>query len=144
MARGLTRAQRAILENLRDGKPWYGRLRGRSEFGGATKTTHSLQRAGYIAFAKVGTWDITEAGKRALRPQLLWERVPGKTSGHTTFWKTTDGQFVVWVNGHPRDDLPEWAGARQDKDGGPKPPWLFELAGSLREAKHACEEHRTR
>lgn len=51
-------AQLRILRNLAAGLPWDAHISGRSAYGGATATVHSLTRLGYMA-----NWRITDAGR---------------------------------------------------------------------------------
>ncbi|KWA84115.1 hypothetical protein WL29_22380 [Burkholderia ubonensis] len=60
-ARKLSEAQLRILRNLDVGQPWDAHISGRSAYGGATATVHSLNKLGYMA-----NWRITDAGRAAL------------------------------------------------------------------------------
>lgn len=60
-ARKPTEAQLRILRNLDAGLPWDAHISGRSAYGGAVATVHSLNRLGYMA-----NWKITDAGRSAL------------------------------------------------------------------------------
>ena len=61
-ARKLSEAQLRILRNLDAGQPWDAHISGRSAYGGATATVHSLTRLGYMA-----NWRITDAGRAVLK-----------------------------------------------------------------------------
>lgn len=54
-------AQRLVLQNLAEGKKWDAHISGRSTYGGATSTMHSLTKHGLI---KAG--QITEEGRKAI------------------------------------------------------------------------------
>jgi hypothetical protein len=80
--------------------------------------------------------------RKGTRKLLQWHRVV-LPSYNQVEWRSSGGvagEYVVWLNGRPRDECPEWAAAHAGALWFAKPPWLTQWAGCLAEAKRYCED----
>lgn len=71
-------------------------------------------------------------------PKIEWSRV-FRPPGGVAYWESDCGRYLIWINGRPREEPPEWAASYLNQT-----PWLCSKAGSLREAKEVVDEHRRR